>query len=199
MFTQPWIYSLSPFSCPNCDRYKPSILSKPCWVDLYSFTRRWNYLQERKSWTNYSFFNISTLKNRDLPHFKAQQKQSCRPQLYDRGPMWSLWLKPEERRSLYGRFMSLDPVMRPAIAPPEKKEWKKNEIGGNGGIVTVTCWHGSVFLRVLTLQLYPEGIRGDWGPPLWFSHTHTHAHWAALCVCVRACVYMESVWDIPGN
>lgn len=45
--------------------------------------------------------------------------------------MWSLQLKPEEQHSLYGRFMSLDSVMQPAIAPPrEKEEWKKKEIGG---------------------------------------------------------------------
>lgn len=36
--------------------------------------------------------------------------------------------------------------------------------GGVDGIVMETCWHGSVFLQVLTLQLHPKGIARDWGP-----------------------------------
>lgn len=56
---------------------------------------------------------------------------------------------------------------------------------GVDAIVMHTCWHGSVFLQVLTLQLHPEGAARDWGlpaslpsPALLSSsplpHTHTH-------------------------
>lgn len=52
-----------------------------------------------------------------------------------------------------------------------QEEGKENETGGNDGIVMETCWHGSVFLQVLTLQFTQRACAGTEAPVL--SHTHT--------------------------
>lgn len=82
----------------------------------------------------------------------------------------------------YGRWIQSCDLPR----SQRQEEGKENETGGNDGIVMETCWHGSVFLQVLTLQFYPEGMCRDWGPP-----PLTHTHWQR---CGTGCINMLTIF-----
>lgn len=96
-------------------------------------------------------------------------KCGCRWQLYDR---WSMRLLLFERERKERDATLCIPVLQGSVQscdfPPRKTRGGKRQWNrGNDSIVMATRWHSSVFLQVLTLQFYPEGMHGDCG----LSHT----------------------------